>query len=43
MREQILKKNTTIAKPNAGSSGMALVLSTTHPRQPLHNGLVDAA
>jgi hypothetical protein len=35
------KKNTTMVKPNAGSSGMAIVINSCPPQEPLCDGLVE--
>ena len=39
MREP--KETSTMAKPNARPSGMAMVSTAAHPRQPHRDGLVD--
>jgi hypothetical protein len=43
MREPILKRDPTMAKPNSRPSGMDIIVSTAAPRQPHRDGLVDAA
>jgi hypothetical protein len=37
------KKITTMAQPNAGSSGMDIVINSCLPREPLRDGLVKGA
>ena len=41
--DEISKKTPTMAKPNAGSSSMAMVSTAARPRLPHRDGLIDVA